>query len=267
MTVTDHLGRTVVLPSYPPRRIVSLCPSQTELLFALGAGGSVVGATQWCVHPKPQVDAVVKVGGTKKVNLKKIEALQPDFILCEKEENTPDMVAALAARYPVYVTNVESVADALRMIADVGHVVGQAAAATALITQIEAAFTRIPRSEAPLRVAYLIWKDPYMAVGPTTYINDVLARCGLINVLANHAARYPVISLQELATAQPQMVLLSSEPYEFTAEHVGEIQGALPQATIQLVDGEMFSWYGSRMLPAAQYLAQWLKQVKAVMIN
>lgn len=261
MMFTDHLGRTVALPQHPPQRIISLCPSQTELLFHLGAGPQVVGATQWCVHPQPAIEAVTKLGGTKKVNYKKLDALQPDLILCEKEENTHEMVERLSSQYPVYVTNVEGVADALRMITDVGALVGQPEQASALAAQITNAFAALPRLTKPRSVAYLIWKDPYMGVGTSTYIDDVLARCGFMNVFAGLPSRYPAITLPQLVKMQPKMVLLSSEPYAFGEEHIAELQAQLPSSTIRLVDGEMFSWYGSRMLQAAQYLAQFLKEL------
>ncbi len=263
MQVTDHLGRSVELTQYPPQRIVSLCPSQTELLFALGAGHTVVGATQWCIHPSPEIDSVVKVGGTKKVNYKKLEALKPDLILCEKEENTPDMVNTLLQNFPVFITNVESVTDACRMIEDIGLLVNRKPEAQQLMKTILAGFKSLPRPARAYRTAYLIWREPWMAAGPTTYINDVLSHCGLTNVFTNegdaYPHRYPALGLEELKERETELVLLSSEPYAFTDEHITEVQRELPNAKIILVDGEMFSWYGSRMQHAVSYLNHFVR--------
>lgn len=237
-----------------PQRIVSLCPSQTELLFTLGLGSRVVGATQWCIHPAEQMAHVVRVGGTKKVNLRKVAALQPDFILCEMEENTPEMVAALEQIAPVFVTRVENVADAVQMILDIGSVTGTAIASHALAEDISSGFAALQQATTtPRRVAYLIWKEPWMAAGPRTYIHDVLAHCGWTNVFAHHSgSRYPSFDLAELQALTPGVVLLSSEPYTFTAAHVAELSALFPE--VRLVDGELFSWYGSRMLLALPYL-------------
>lgn len=252
---TDPLGRTVTLAQFPPQRIVSLCPSQTELLFALGAGSRVVGRTRWCIHPQPEVSAVAAVGGTKKVNRARVAELAPNLILGEKEENTPALIAELEALAPTYVTNVESVADAHAMIAHVGALIGAEAEAAQLSAAITARWQGLVQAP-PLRVAYLIWREPWMGVGATTYIHSVLTQLGLVNALAALPGRYPELALEQFVALGVQRVLLSSEPYAFTAADADALAAelALP---VDLVDGEAFSWYGARMLPAADALARY----------
>ena len=258
---TDPLGRPVALVQFPPQRIVSLCPSQTELLFALGAGPRVVGRTRWCIHPQPEVSAVAAVGGTKKVSRTRVAELQPDLILGEKEENTPELIAQLEAIAPTYVTNVESVADAHTMIAQVGALVGAEAEAARLSAAIAARWQGLAPAP-PLRVAYLIWRAPWMGVGASTYIHSVLTQLGLVNALATLPGRYPEIRLEQLAALGVQRVLLSSEPYAFTPADAEALAAelALP---VDVVDGEAFSWYGARMLPAADVLARYVAHLRA----
>jgi len=258
---TDPLGRTVALTVHPPQRIVSLCPSQTELLFALGAGSRVVGRTRWCIHPQPEVNAVAPVGGTKKVNRARVAELAPDLILGEKEENTPALIADVEAIAPTYVTNIESVADAHAMIAQVGALIGAEAEAAALSAAIGARWKRLT-SAPPLRVAYLIWREPWMGVGATTYIHSVLTQLGLVNVLSAMPGRYPELALEQLEALGVQRVLLSSEPYAFTATDADALAAAL-RLPVDRVDGEAFSWYGSRMLPAADALERYTAHLRA----
>lgn len=250
---TDDLGRCVVLAA-PPQRIISLCPSQTETLFALGAGARVVGRTRWCIHPQTEVERVAAVGGTKKINIGRAAALRPDLFLCEKEENTPELVAQAEALAPVYVTDVRDIASALHMIRSVGAVVSAASAADSLASGIEMAFARLPRAARPQRVLYLIWREPWMCVGNDTYIGSLLAHLGLVNAVAELPGRYPTLTPGEFERLAPDRVLLSSEPYAFTQAHLAEVAALAPGAEVQCVDGEAFSWYGARMLPAAEYL-------------
>lgn len=258
MTVVDHLGREVDVPDLP-QRIVSLCPSQTETLFDLGVGDRVVGVTNWCIHPEA-AKSKARVGGTKKVNYRKIHELKPDLIIAEKEEQTPEMIAELEQHYPVYITDVTTLDAALTMIADLGMLVGEADRAVDLCLAIDSRWRALPTVAAPLRVAYLIWQDPIMAVGSVTYIHDVLTHLGFANVFAARTdSRYPSLTPEALAEASPDFILLSSEPYSFAEQHLDYYRSLCPQAQVQLVDGEMFSWYGSRMLPAADYLEQLIR--------
>ncbi|MGD8452337.1 MAG: helical backbone metal receptor [Phycisphaerae bacterium] len=258
---TDHLGRRVVVPQ-PPRRIVSLCPSLTETLFALGLAGRVVGRTEFCIHPAEQVRDVPTVGGPKTVDVAGVLALEPDLVIAAKEENRPEHVAALADVRPVYVVDVDDIEQSLRAIRDLGTLTGCVPAAESLIEAIRARFASLPRLSGP-RVAYLIWRDPLMTVGRDTYIHSLLERCGLDNVAAALPGRYPAVTLAQLQARRPGHVWLSSEPFPFAQEHADELARHLPESSVRLVDGEMFGWYGSRMLAASDYLRRLLTELAA----
>ncbi|GAB5536172.1 MAG: helical backbone metal receptor [Rubricoccaceae bacterium] len=240
----DALGREVRLPE-PPRRIVSLVPSQTELLADLGLDDEVVGLTRFCVHPADWKARKTIVGGTKNVNLDRAAALQPDLVLANKEENVREDVNALAEIAPVYVTDVSTVTDALAMIRDVGALVGRTDRALELADSIEVGFNHLNPTRRQ-RAAYLIWRDPWMTVGGDTFISDVMAHAGLDNVYARDT-RYPTVTPKDLRSRQPDVILLSSEPFPFREPHLDEVRALVPDADIALVDGEVFSWHGSRM--------------------
>ena len=252
----DHLGRTVEL-AQSPRRIVSLCPSLTETLFALGLQDRIVGRTSFCVHPAQRVDAVPTVGGIRNVDLAAVAALRPDLVIAAKEENRREDVEALAAFVPVFVMDVASYQEALRAIRDLGAITGRERPAAEMAVEISRRFERLPRGLVR-RVAYLIWRDPYTTVGRETYVHSLLARCGLKNLAAGLPGRYPQVTLEHLRTLAPELVLLSSEPFPFDQSHVDELTPRLPRSKLVLVDGEMFSWYGGRMILAADYLADLL---------
>jgi ABC-type Fe3+-hydroxamate transport system substrate-binding protein len=253
---TDMTGRKIGIP-YPPKRIVSLVPSQTELLYDLGLDAEVVGITKFCVHPESWFRTKTRIGGTKTVHLDRVRALQPDLIIANKEENTREQVEALAMDFPVWISNIQTVDEGLQMILGIGDLTCTAAMAAELITAISKGFSQLPGSSLPRNVAYFIWKDPWMCAGGDTFINDIIFRMGWRNVLAGQM-RYPEVSPQMLADAGVDLVLLSSEPYPFKEKHIAEISKILPAAKILLVDGEMFSWYGSRMLKAVSYLSDFL---------
>ena len=241
----DALGRPVRLKR-APRRIVSLVPSQTELLADLGLDVEVVGLTRFCVHPDGWKARKQIVGGTKNVDPAKVAALAPDLVIANKEENVREQVETIAAHCPVWVTDVETVADALAMTRDLGALTDRQPAADALADAIGAGFDALP-DWPPVRALYLIWRDPWMSVGRDTIIADVLDRAGFVNV-AGDRTRYPALSDGEVSALAPEVVLLSSEPYPFAEKHVAEIRALAPGARVELVDGEAFSWYGSRLL-------------------
>jgi ABC-type Fe3+-hydroxamate transport system substrate-binding protein len=249
---TDMIGQKVVL-NYPPGRIISLVPSQTELLYDLGLEDEVIGITKFCIHPEKWFRSKIRIGGTKTVHIRQIDNLQPDLIIANKEENTKEQIEELAAKYPVWVSNIQSIEDALQMIKAVGSLTDRDVTADDLVAQIASGFAGFQKIAVPKKVAYFIWRNPWMCAGGDTFINNMLEKAGWTNVMA-HKDRYPAIDLAELAALQPQLILLSSEPYPFKDQHIAEIKTALPDAEVQLVDGEMFSWYGSRMLKAIPYL-------------
>lgn len=252
---TDQTGNSIQLSSIPVR-IVSLVPSQTELLFDLGAGDTVTGITKFCIHPHAWFRTKTRVGGTKTVSLQTIRRLQPDLIIANKEENTQEQIEALRNEYPVWVSDISTLDDACAMIASVGNMIGRAAAAENIVRQLQDNFAALRPLQPPIPTAYLIWREPYMTVGHDTFIHDMLTRCGFDNVFGQQT-RYPAIGIDQLQSAAsgsgPKLLLLSSEPYPFKQQHVDELQQLLPHTHIALADGEMFSWYGSRLLKAAAY--------------
>ncbi len=252
MHLTDSLGRPLTLPDNPSR-IISLCPSQTETLFALGLGTCIVGRTRYCIHPADKVASIPVVGGTKKVDIDTVTALSPDLIIAEKEENTREDVEKLSTIAPVYVTKNESYQEALETIQRLGAITGKEAEAMQLVKSIEAAWHKIPPSQRPLRVLYLIWRKPYMAAGQPTFIDSLMRRLGWENIAAALPGRYPV--LENPSILDPEVVLLCTEPYPFKAQHIPEIQSIWPKAHIEIVRGDYFAWYGVRMIEAASYFA------------
>jgi ABC-type Fe3+-hydroxamate transport system substrate-binding protein len=252
-TYIDQMGRSVDVPPHP-QRIISLVPSQTELLYDLGLGERVVGITKFCIHPETWFKTKHRVGGTKKVDLAKIRSLKPDLIIGNKEENRKEDIEALAAEFPVWMSDIRDLDGALDMIRRVGQITNTAARAEELATQIIAGFARLVPLDPPYTVAYLIWREPYMAAGHGTFINDMLLRCGLNNVFDEGDARYPEISDQQLAEADPDIIMLSSEPYPFKEAHILDLNMICPGTPVKLVDGELFSWYGSRLVHTPAYV-------------
>ncbi|MEI6948310.1 helical backbone metal receptor [Paraflavisolibacter sp. H34] len=245
-------------------RIISLVPSQTELLYHLGLEQEVVGITKFCVHPESWFRSKTRVGGTKQLHLDTIRQLRPDLILANKEENVKEQVETLAQEFPVYTSDVADLAGALEMIRALGALTGKAAEAGLLAQEIEKRFLQLRRSvrPLPLRTAYLIWRQPYMTVGGDTFINNMLRAAGLENLFGGRT-RYPVTSVEELQALGCELLLLSSEPYPFKEQHRIELQALLPQARIELVDGELFSWYGSRLLLAPAYFGELHQKITA----
>ncbi|MBG9378690.1 ABC transporter substrate-binding protein [Panacibacter sp. DH6] len=250
--IKDQLQRIVTLVHHPPRSIVSLVPSQTELLFDLGLDKEVAGITKFCVHPEQWFRQKQRVGGTKNVDIAKVKALQPDLIIANKEENVKEQVEALSAFAPVWISDVNTLVDALAMINTIGAITARETRAAEITTRISQFFKQPVGNDRKIRVCYLIWKDPYMTVGGDTFISDMLAYCGFENVCVAKN-RYPVITVAEIKDLNPAVVLLSSEPFPFKEKHIDELKHVLPGVKVMLADGEMFSWYGSRLLYAADY--------------
>lgn len=271
--ITDKLNNPVNLP-YSPKRIVSLVPSQTELLYSLGLDEEVVGITKFCVHPAKWFQSKRRVGGTKTVKPDVVKTLQPDLIIANKEENVKEQIEELQKIAPVWVSDINTLKDAIDMITSIGKLVDTQARANELASQIQEAFSQITPVNEKILTAYLIWKDPYMAAGGDTFIHDMLSRCGLTNIFQD-IMRYPEISINPLSSVNShqssariisndncQLLLLSSEPYPFKKQHLDELQILLPFTKIILVDGEMFSWYGSRLLYSAQYFKNLIQQIQ-----
>ncbi len=255
MLVQDQMGNTVKVPD-TPARIVSLVPSQTELLFDLGVENHLVGITRYCVHPADGVRKIAKIGGTKKFNFQAIDKLEPDLVIGNKEENYQSGIERLRQKYPVWMSDVYDIDDALDMIEKVGCLVHREAQAGDMIASIRASLENLNQaSETEISYSYLIWRKPYICVGENTFIHNLLKSAGYRNAFAD-LKRYPEITLEQLQERSPQVVFLSSEPYPFDEEHLNELTDLLPDSHVMLVDGEMLSWYGSRLLQTAGYLAK-----------
>ncbi len=250
---TDQMNRTIRLEN-PPARILSVVPSQTELLYALGLEDRVVGITKFCIHPETWFRSKTRVGGTKKLDLSKIRALNPDLIIANKEENDRLQIEQLMTEFPVWMSDIQTLDDALEMIACVGSLTQKRDEAEAISHNIQTAFARLSLSQIQRSVAYFIWKSPYMAAGAGTFINEMLVKCGLKNIFEH--SRYPEISAEEIRKAAPALILLSSEPFPFREKHIQEFKTLCPFSDIRVVDGEMFSWYGSRLQQSPAYFKQ-----------
>lgn len=251
MVYIDQMGHSIAMDCLP-QRIVSLVPSQTELLFDLGLGDRVVGITKFCIHPAGWFAEKTRVGGTKTLNFEKIKVLAPDLIIGNKEENDRDQISVLQAQYPVWMSDITTLAEALDMISGVGAITGTEEQAALWIRQIEQKFSEVTVPVPKKRVAYIIWRKPLMAAGSATFIDQMLQCAGFDNVFAARD-RYPEISEEDLVAAQPDAIFLSSEPYPFAEKHVDYFKNSCPNALVALVDGELFSWYGSRLVKSAPY--------------
>jgi ABC-type Fe3+-hydroxamate transport system substrate-binding protein len=241
-----------------PHRIVSLVPSITELLADLDLGDEVVGVTRFCTRPRSWKTGKTIVGGTKNVRIDRVRALSPTLILANHEENSRDDVEALQSIAPVVVTDVHDRASALAMIRDVGRLTGRFAKASEMAAEIDRRFESLDRFTS-LRALYLIWREPYMTVGGDTFIHAMMKEAGIENVFGS-VGRYPETGREMILDLAPDVVLLSSEPYPFSERHADELRNDLPGMSVRLVDGEMFSWYGSRMLYAPAYFTDLRKE-------
>jgi len=258
----DASGAAVDL-TRPPRRIVSLVPSITETLCALGLADALVGITVYCVEPRDVVRAKTRIGGEKNPDLEKIRGLEPDLVIANVEENLRDHIETLRSwSIPVWVTYPRTVADGIRLIADLGWVTGTDERARELVQEIEPLYERVARAAArrtPVPVFYPIWRGPYMTINRDTYIHDMLRLCGGRNVFAERAERYPTVTLEEVAAERPAVILLPDEPFRFRRAHVADFAPyadvpAVRDERIHLVDGKPFSWHGPRIADALRRL-------------
>lgn len=260
-TFRDQMGFVVTVPDVP-KRIVSLVPSQTELICDLGREKELLGITKFCIHPETAYQTKVRVGGTKTPQLDTIRLLAPDLILANKEENERETLLELKKHFPVWISDIQTVAQATAMISEVGRLLNAEEKAHNLLTKIQHNFGQIQALSRSYRVAYFIWRKPYMTVSQHTFIHAMLTEMGFENVYAREADRYPHVTTDDLRARKPEIILLSSEPYPFGQKHFAELEAIFPDARIFLVDGEMFSWYGSRMAKAPKYFNTLAKQIE-----
>ncbi len=264
-TSIDQTGRSITVAD-SPQRIISLVPSQTELLFDLGLSDEVIGITKFCVHPREWFREKKRVGGTKLLNLDLIRSLHPDLIIANKEENEQSQVEELARQFPVWISDVRSYADAKRMILAAGELTNRYSEAISLQNKIDAAFDKLKNAVKEKKntvVAYLIWNNPMMVAGGDTFINSMLETCGLTNAFGN-LPRYPEVTDDQLSTAKPDLIFLSSEPFPFLEKDLKGFNERFPGIKSQCVDGELFSWYGSRLQYSPAYFLKLLEQIETL---
>lgn len=240
-------------------KIISLVPSITEALFDFGLSEKeVIGRTKFCIQPKNTVQKVEIIGGTKNLNIAKIKSLNPDLIIANKEENVKEQIEELQKDFKVLVTNISNLEDNYYLLKTLGNLLEKQEIAQKFnlkIYEILAKFSDLEKKKC----AYLIWKNPYMTVGFDTFIHDILEKIGFQNIFKNQK-RYPEISVQDLQSAD--YIFLSSEPFPFQQKHIDELQKELPDAKISLVDGEAFSWYGTRLAKCESYFQNLVENCK-----
>ncbi|WP_324721807.1 helical backbone metal receptor [Salinimicrobium sp. HB62] len=254
-TFYDQLDRKIELKEIP-QRIVSLVPSQTELLVDLGLREQIVGVTKFCVHPAELRKEKKVVGGTKQVHYEKIAALDPEIILCNKEENTEEMVAELEKFAPVHVSDIKTIDDSLQLILQYGEIFGVVRKASAIAEKIgieKELFQKEMLGLPQRNVAYFIWKDPWMVAGKDTFIDHLLELNRFRNVFSEEDSRYPEVALEQLEEKNVELVLLSTEPFPFKNKDKDSLKRKVGMSSVHIVDGEFFSWYGSRLSAAFAY--------------
>ncbi len=247
LTFTDDLGNTVNLDK-TPERIVSLVPSITKTVADLGGGDKIAGVTNFCKYPETVVAKAKKLGGPKRIKVDAVKELNPDIIFAVKEENNKDQITELGKYFPVFVFDINTVRDALKMIKTIASILDNPGQGEQVVKDISDAFNGYKpcRNETGI---YLIWKEPWMAAGKDTFISSMMKVAGFENIIEG---RYPVVSMNDLDRAD--VILLSTEPYHFTGEHKNELQKQFPDKKIFIVNGEIFSWYGTMMLKFIDYL-------------
>jgi len=258
----DQLGNKLKFNS-TPKRIVSVVPSQTELLFDLGLENAIVAITKFCIHPEIIFKTKTKVGGTKQLNLDKIKALCPDLIIANKEENDKQQIEELKKFCPVWISDIYTLEDAKKMISVLAKLFQKEFIAHKMINEINLNFSTLSKFSDQKKVCYLIWNEPIMVAGKNTFINEMLVKCGLENVIDDIHSRYPELSIDTLKSFKPDYVFLSSEPFPFKNAHLNYFQSQLPNSKVILVDGEFFSWYGSRLINACNYFKRLMKEINS----
>lgn len=267
---TDNLGNILTF-EFPIKKIVSIVPSQTELLYDLGLEDQIVGITKFCIHPIHFISTKKIIGGTKQVHYDKIKALNPDIIIANKEENTLEMIVELRKICPVFITDIITLTDNLKMIIQFGELFNKRVEAKKWADKIQFAeldFMQFINQKSTKKVAYFIWANPYMAAGRNTFINEMLTLNKLENIYGENSKyeeRYPEVIIQKMRIqGDPDFIFLSSEPFPFKDEHAFEIGRHTHHATTIFVDGEMFSWYGTRIAKSFDYFKKLHQKLESI---
>lgn len=248
----DQLGNVIKLEKKPVR-IISIVPSQSEFLWDIGLRKELVGITKFCVHPVEMFKSIERVGGTKKLNINKIRALKPDLIIGNKEENEKADIELLQKEFNVWMSDIYTFEDAFEMMEDLGEIFDKKNATKRIVGEIKRTLPEVKNIFKGQKTAYFIWYKPYMFAAKKTFIDHVLNYIGLKNAVGN-LKRYPKLDDEEIKQIDPEVCLLSSEPFPFKVKHIKELRDKLPNANIVIVDGEIFSWYGSRLLHFSSYI-------------
>jgi ABC-type Fe3+-hydroxamate transport system substrate-binding protein len=274
MQIADDMGFRVEL-EHTPARVVSLVPSWTETLFALGLNSEVVGVTKFCVEPVAAVASIAKVGGTKNPDIRAIVKLEPELVIANAEENRREDVERLReAGIPVFTTYPRTVPGAVESILRMGRALGRESAAAALAKEITLSVSGIEAtlgvwSKLRLRVFCPIWKKPWMSFNADTYAHDVLRMLGYNNIFASAGERYPMTTLEHALELRPDIVILPDEPYEFDESDVTEVKAAMPPALsrrVLIVSGRDLHWYGVHMVRGLKSLAERMARVRAAVL-
>ena len=262
MILLDDLNREVELVNNP-QRIISLVPSITELLFDLGLAEQIVGRTDFCIYPRNKVDKVKKIGGTKDFCLDEIRELKPDLIIAVKEENSKELVTEIAIEFPTVVFDIVDIKSAIRMINIIGEITSKQQFSKNIIIEINERMALLEEKSIETKTAcYLIWHKPMMSINKQTFISEMMNIAGFRNKFDSKKDYYPIIDKEDLESKPPEYILLSSEPFPFNQKHQQNYQEQYPNSKVVLVSGEMFSWYGSRMIKALDYFVNEIELIK-----
>jgi ABC-type Fe3+-hydroxamate transport system substrate-binding protein len=253
---TDQMNRKVEIPISASTDCFGSAFANRTAFCISDLNDRVTGITKFCIHPNEWFQTKTRIGGTKKLHLDQIREMQPDLIIANKEENTQAEIEQLAQEFPVWISDIHNLDDACNMILSIGEICNRQSESSEIVQQITSEFNQLNPLIPSKRAIYLIWNEPYMAINSDTFIHEMMLRCGFENCTANHSSRYPEISLDEVKSLQPEVILLSSEPFPFSAKHQAEIQAQFPSSQVILVDGEFFSWYGSRLVQAASIFSK-----------
>lgn len=235
------MGREVVIAS-PPHRIISLVPSQTEFLIDIGA--PVVGRTKFCIHPAEKGKDIPIIGGTKNFRMDAIRELKPDLIIGNKEENYQKGIVELEKEFPVWMSDIYNFDDSIQMMSAIGTLVNREKESSDIVSECQSALEKVKGTKSD-KVIYLIWKNPWMAAGKNTFIDQMLSHLGYENLITDE--RYPQLTDEQITKLHPDQILFSSEPFPFAESHLALAASRWPKVKSTLVDGELFSWYGSRL--------------------
>ncbi|MBI9038391.1 MAG: ABC transporter substrate-binding protein [Bacteroidales bacterium] len=252
MQFFDGLGRTICLDKIP-KRIVSLCPSITETLCELGLADKIIACTDYCVHPIDVVKNFNKIGGPKNFSEEKILNLKPDIIFAVKEENETCKINRISKKVPTYVFDINSIQEGIEMIKTLGNIFEIQNISDCFIEKMQEGYKNLTKVNSNIKCLYLVWKQPYIAVGGDSFIDSVLYQINIKNCLRNSKKKYPKIKLKLLEN-QFDLLILPSEPYSFSENDIDGFEKIFPEKEIIKVDGEMFSWYGTHQLKAISYL-------------